>query len=341
MNDAVAPADPHQVPFPVDMPFRMRPHLTRLDREGWSADAPLPRLNNDAAMRAAKRKALRARGTSIGVPDPHRSDVAIARDVAAVLPRIADLRPDVVRREPCPDAWSASDPDGRVWWFPLLSASDPLLHRPATVLHARPSTQTPTSEASAPPAWASLADALALSLPEDLVWMRDTPDGGRASLLHVAFPSHWAPERRAGASLTQLHGPVADGERLRGASTALMRAIVDKGPFRTHVWSLTPSAILDRHTERSGGPTESRALGGIDDTWIRVEVQTTVPFPARCLALFTIRLLIAPLRKVLALEPGRAERLAASIRSMTDAVRRYKGLDRAEDRLLAELDAYR
>lgn len=333
MSDGVAAADPSDVPFPVEAPFRMRADLVRLDE----SDASLfERCSNDDAMRAAKRRAQSERASAIGVPDPQRTDVDIARDVAATLPCIAELRPDVVHAGPSRSAFSAEDPGGRVWSFPLLEPDDPLLASAPDADRARP-------------AWASLADALALSLPEDFAWMRDAagePAGvreGRASLLHVTFPSHWAPERRAGATLADLHGPVADGDALRAASPALIRAMVSKGPFRRHVWSLTTTPELDRHPLRASNPsatTGSPEPSAIHTSWFRVEVQTSLPFPSAGIALFAIRVHVTPLRDVLTLDPARARLLAASIRSMTPEVRRYKGLAPVGDRLVAELDAW-
>lgn len=315
-------------PFPVETPYRMRADLARLDGPA------VPRLPDEATLLAAKREALRMRPDRIRAADPERAPEDVARDVAAGLGALARVRPDVVRPAVPDDAstlhgaygaWTARDPGGRAWTFPTLAADDP-------TLHARPDD----------PPWAGLADAAALALPEDLVWMRDDGGPGRASLLHVAFPSHWEPERRGGASLHELHAPVADGERLRAASTALMRAIARKGPFRRHVWSLNPTASLDRHPRalaEAGAPAGPAGGTGVADTFFRVEVQTTLPNPDAGVALFLIRVRVAPLAEVLDEAPGRAGRLAASIRSMSPAVRAYKGV-READRLLRELDEW-
>lgn len=310
------------LPFPVEVPYRMRPDLERLHGDA------LPELEDDDEARAAKRDALRARVGRIRVPDPERSDAEIARDVAATLPLLARLRPDVVSEAAGPHggAYVARDRDGRAWRFPRLSASDPWLTRAFSADDDPDDTRT----------WTTLVDALALSLPEDLVWFREADGAGRASLLHVAFPSGWSPDERGGARLAELHGPVEDGERLRAASVALTKAMVHKGPFRRHVWSVVGSPDRDRHARRADLP----APAGVDDAWFRVEVQTTLPVPEAGLALFTIRLRIVPLREVLADEPGRAARLASAIASMTPEVLRYKGLDGVAERLTVELGAW-
>ena len=322
MARTAVPADPSTVPFPVEAPYRVRADLARLDD-----DAPaLPRFTDDDAVRDAKRTALRTRRSRVRVLDPSRDPADLTRDVASTLPALAAARPDVVQAGARADAWTAVDPDGTAWCFPRLEPSDPLLAPPG-------------ERASEGSGGSSLADALALSLPEDLVWVRDDGGPGRASLLHVAHPSRWEPERRAGASLTELHDPVADGAALRAASAALMRAIVAKGPFRRYVWSLAPGAELDLHPRATRGKERSGPWT-VDGAWFRVEIQTTLPVPDAALALFTIRLRIAPLRAVLDVDRSRAARLAASIRSMSAEVRRYKDLDGDLRRLLDELDGW-
>ena len=297
---------PAEAPFPVEVPVRMRADLTPL------AGELLARGPDDDALLAAKRDALRLRAERVRGRDPERTLAAAASGVAATLSALARLRPDAVRAAGAGEDGALPGPGrGRAWSFPRLNEElRDLLERSPEPLR--------------------LADALALSLPEDLVWMRNDGAAGRASLLHVAFPSRWAPERRGGASLTELHGPVADGERLRAASAALMRAIAHKGPFERHVWSLAPTPALDLHpraTEAGPARPTDPATGPLASTWWRVERQTTLPFPEADLALFAIRVGIARLDAVLAVEPGRAARLAAALRSMSPAVLDYKGVD--------------
>lgn len=311
------------LPFPVEAPYRMRPDLARLEGPAFE---PCP---DDDVLCAEKARALRHRPERIRVIDPGRGADAVAADVAATLPRIAELRPDVITpaRFAAVAAVTVTDALGRSWTFPALGEEAGELLR------------------ASPPA-TRVADALALSLPDDLAWMRDDGAAGRASLLHVSFPSHWAPDERAGASLAELHGPVADGEALRAASAALMRAIVRKGPFRRWVWSVQATPALNLHPgagdeigDGDGVGAGPEAEGVVARAWFRVERQTTVPFPEAGLALFAIRVRVAPLAPVLAAQPGRAPRLAASVRSMSAGVRAYKGLG-AADALLAELDAW-
>lgn len=341
---------PAPVPFPVEDPYRMRADLRRLDGSPFLPD-------DEAARYQAEKLTLLVRDPGrVRVADPAASPGALHEDVVAVAAALARLRPDAVR--PAAPGAGAGRSDG-----PYPHGSAPAGRygraRPAATvdgfefpLLSERSLQALTTM----PAATRLADALALSLQEDLVWMRDDGRGGRAGLLHVCFPSRWDPGARGGASLLDLHGPVADGERLRTASAPLMAAIASKGPFERHVWSLEQGPDLDRHPARQdraygdapaavpASPSDARGRGDVGDVlaaaWFRVERQTTLPFPDRKLALFAIRVLVAPLLDVLGQHPDRARRLARSIRTMRPQVLRYKGLSERSDALLAALDEY-
>ena len=171
-----------------------------------------------------------------------------------------------------------------------------------------------------------------LACADDLVVLRRSGQGAlRAELLAVAFPSGWPPRRRAGASLLELHAPVAEGHRLQRAAPALSEALLTKGPLRQHVWGLDPDGRLDRDPSApdapSGPPPRDPA-----QWWLRVERQTSVPLPALGRALFTLRPHLVPLP---ALAPERRAVLADAVASMSDEARRYKGIaDIAEDLVL-------
>lgn len=167
-----------------------------------------------------------------------------------------------------------------------------------------------------------------LACSDDLVVLRRSGQGVlHTELLAVAFPSGWAPRRRLGASLLELHAPVADGERLQRAAAALSEALLTKGPLRQHVWGLDPDGRLDRDPSAADAPT------GADPTdparwWLRVEQQTSLPLPALDRALFTIRPHLVPLTD---LTPAQCATLAAAVASMGPAARAYKGITAVAD----------
>ena len=175
--------------------------------------------------------------------------------------------------------------------------------------------------------WELLALAWGLACADDLVVLRRAGPGQlRAELLAVAFPSGWSPRDRAGASLTQLHAPVADGARLQRASAALSEALLTKGPYLQHVWGLDRCGRLDQDPRSS-----------YDDeplVWhLRVERQTSVPLPHLDRALFTIRPYLTPLTE---LTPDQRGRLGQALASMSPESLAYKGVPVA---LVAELNA--
>ena len=155
-----------------------------------------------------------------------------------------------------------------------------------------------------------------LACADDLVVVRRTgPSAVAAELLGVTFPSGWSPRHRAGASLLELHAPVADGERLRRATPALSEMLLTKGPHVQHVWGLSGTGRLDDDPSASvPGPLTGR-------WWLRVERQTTVPLGDR--ALFTIRPWLTPLSD---LSPAQRRTLDVALASMSPESRAYKGV---------------
>ena len=179
--------------------------------------------------------------------------------------------------------------------------------------------------------WEELAEAFLLACADDLVVLRRRGPGQVvAELLGVAFPSGWPPRRRAGATLEQLHAPVADGDRLRRATPGLSEALSTKGPYVQHVWGLDPSGRLDR--DPSAPDAEPPSCPPPWRWWLRVEQQTTLPLGDR--ALFLIRPYLTPLPD---LAPEQQAVLADAVASMSAQALAYKGLVDVRDDLLAWL----
>ena len=205
--------------------------------------------------------------------------------------------------------------DGSVIELPHLAATVDLGHRRARATGP----EVPGQAALlALPAEQVLLVGWLLACSDDLVVLRRTgPTDLVAELMGVAFPSGWSPRARAGASLAQLHDPVADGDRLRRATPALSQMLLTKGPYVQHVWGLSPTGRLDDDTGDAG-----RTVDSADGRWwLRVERQTSLPLGDR--ALFTIRPYLTPLEQL-----TREQRavLDAALASMSPASRAYKGV---------------
>jgi Protein of unknown function (DUF3445) len=203
-----------------------------------------------------------------------------------------------------------------------------------------------------------LAYVWALNMQEDFVLLRgraDPTSHGQelvAEALLVSFPSGWQPQDKLGLNLAQIHQPVADGDDLQRASSRLAQALLHKGPFQRHVWTLADTPRLDRpamsvaqcsapadavdpaksvDSAKSVNPAESaQALHSI---WFRCERQTTLALPAQNRALFLIRTYVVPLLEAASGIERRAA-LVSALRSMSDEVVRYKNLGELRERVL-------
>lgn len=186
----------------------------------------------------------------------------------------------------------------------------------------------------------SLARALRLGLQDDFVLMMQdsasvdsTPGSVRARLLAVAMPSGWDPVEKVGQSFVEIHRSVADATLIQQAAQPLSEMMLGPSFLRRHVWTLANSPSLSRHPADDPGPLAVQ----LPDIWFRCERQTSIGLPGAAGALFLIRVYVAPLLAVLALEPGRASRLRLALASMSPAVVAYKGLEQMRSTVLRDL----
>lgn len=175
--------------------------------------------------------------------------------------------------------------------------------------------------------------ALGLAVQEDLAIVRgpvdQTPD--LLEWLNVCLPSNWVPAEKIGGTFGAVHTPVVHSERLLGAQSQIVRAMVHAGPFVRYVWGIHRDGALC-HNPR----IHQAAPWGADpvrQAYFRVERQTTHGFPALNRALFTIRYWVEPLTET-ATDPWRRERLAEALAHMDDAELAYKGLAAARNHLV-------
>jgi hypothetical protein len=151
--------------------------------------------------------------------------------------------------------------------------------------------------------------------------------------LSVVFASGWDPAQKIGRALFEIHAPVAEGGALRAASERLARAMVEKGPFVRHVWTIADSDSLAR------APGQAARADSVDALWFRCERQVTLPLAAHDRSLFLIRVYLAPLAEV-AGDARRRELIVSALTSMSDEVLAYKGLQRARELIVASWGAH-
>lgn len=159
----------------------------------------------------------------------------------------------------------------------------------------------------------------ALQVEEDVAVMFH----GRLVAICFCFPSSWVPKERIGMTLTDIHQPVADGDRLRAMSQRIAETMADpaQGSFRRHVWTISNSGELSQHPANKSVAVPA----DINDLWFRLETQTTVPLGDGESSVFFVRVETEPLSTFWN-NPEQRETLLASINSMTDGVLEYKNL---------------
>jgi hypothetical protein len=180
-----------------------------------------------------------------------------------------------------------------------------------------------------------------LLVQEDLCVLAPARDGYVLAAAFVCAPSHWRLADKIGKALTAVHEPVPGYQEVLAASVDRLFDRLEPGAliWRSN-WAIGTSRRL---FEPERDPTElARAaqLSAADvgrALYLRVESQTLRRLERSRAVLFTIRVFVDPLEE-LAARPAAARDLAAAIRGLTQAQRRYKSLDRIERPLLGYLD---
>ncbi len=306
----------------VQTPFAMRPGLLRLDAGATHFTA----IDTDHSLHAEKTAVWmrKAAWNCAKDFDPRPALAGIAKIFA--IENIAN------KSRGCSTRWQ-NDP-----FFTDTPAFD------AANVQAQP--QNATFD---PQACELAARSLSLSVAEDFCVIdgdKASPHAGTVPLMCVCVPSHWAPEEKVGLSFAAIHAPVADNALIMQASDHLVRLATSGQSWQRFVWTLSPSGRHDQHPHRHsrtawpGGASAEQFAGA---THFRAERQTLFALRGSTgeptgQAIFTIKVMLKPLMEVVE-TPVMAQRLQASLSSMSDFVLAYKGLASAKKPLLAWLEA--
>ena len=163
---------------------------------------------------------------------------------------------------------------------------------------------------------------MGLQISEDIVIMQH----GRMTAAFFAFPSGWSPDEKAGMTLTEIHGPVADGEELRQASeriSAIMHS--GGGPWSRYVWTISGTEALSLHPAYPRSQPQT-----IDDLWFRYEYQTFDTVVPGETSVFLVKTVTQPYREYVDTD-AKHEIVTRVINTMSDAVLAYKGLHQARE----------
>lgn len=174
---------------------------------------------------------------------------------------------------------------------------------------------------------------------DDLVLMRRGESGWRLAAGSLCFPSSWRLREKFGLPLDMVHGPVpAFGTGTRNANiiARMFDALQPDAPVIRANWSIYPDDAL--HHPSSEGEHVRRfdaARPIIAQGFFRSERQTLVKLPVSGDILFTIRIGVEPLARLVSRGEGPA--LAAVLEALSPEEQVYKGMTVALPRLVEEL----
>ena len=188
-----------------------------------------------------------------------------------------------------------------------------------------------------------------LLVQEDMILMRQGPDGWRLAAGSLCFPSSWSLTEKFGKPMHEIHEPVPQfgpGTRMAELIARMFDRLQPGSPVQRFNWSIQSGDALyhpmshEGRIERAAGRVSK--FPGADAAayaFIRVERQTLRKLPQSGDILFTIRIYLDPMA-VLARHPDRAT-LAASFAEQLQALDTsqldYKGLASDRDRLVGLL----
>ncbi|HVC09257.1 MAG TPA: heme-dependent oxidative N-demethylase subunit alpha family protein [Elusimicrobiota bacterium] len=194
------------------------------------------------------------------------------------------------------------------------------------------------------PAYSSAFDALCCQVQEDVaVVSADESGADHLCALHLCSPGYWAAEEKIGKNFFAIHAPVPGIEKVNAASAAIVRMMIERGPFVRFVWGFTTDRRLNHHPEPPPGIPEGEWRGRdfpAKPFTLRVERQITWGLPEIRSALFFIRVYYIEGESIRS-NPQERALLRSSLSSLSAESRRYKGVEGRLDEILDWLDAPR
>lgn len=161
------------------------------------------------------------------------------------------------------------------------------------------------------------------------------PVDGRMRLVGgcVCFPSSWRLADKLGCSVAEIHTPVPGlNAELETAIDRFLAKLKPGAAATRSNWGLSRSPERNHDPDR-GLPQLERVVE-VGEVFLRIEHQALVALPRSGGVLFGIRLEIVPLDVLLGSRAA-ARGLERALRTMPEAVARYKGLSESRGRLAA------
>ncbi|MEQ9437545.1 MAG: DUF3445 domain-containing protein [Cyclobacteriaceae bacterium] len=187
--------------------------------------------------------------------------------------------------------------------------------------------------------YASLWDALADQVPEDLALWQTVGEEDYLSTIHLCAPNHWAPADKVGKPFSLVHQPVAEMETLRRRYLPMLRSLLKPNTWVRFAWGLGTDTRLNHHPQAPSGLApeawSGRSFEPADpQLFVRIERQTLTGFPEVGAVLFTIRTYFEDVQQLSFTE---RQALAQAVETMSEATLRYKGLFEQREQILAWL----
>jgi hypothetical protein len=165
-------------------------------------------------------------------------------------------------------------------------------------------------------------EAIARVIQEDFAVIAADAQTDRLVAVDIRFPSGFRPEQLAGQCFHSVHVPVPQFADSGAAARSMVRSMTERGPYVRFVWALCTDDLLDHHPDAWPGNTWDDATRA----FLRVERQSTVPFPDASAALFLIR---THLYSVESLTDEQRSTLRKALETMPEELRQYKRLPSA------------
>ncbi|WP_414529491.1 heme-dependent oxidative N-demethylase family protein [Nodularia chucula] len=181
------------------------------------------------------------------------------------------------------------------------------------------------------PSYASILDALAAQIQEDITVVCRAADGSNwLSAIHLCYPNHWSAEAKIGKNFAAIHAPVAGMEKINLRGDAIVNTMIDQKPMVRFAWGLSTDSRLNHHPQPPLGVLVNQWQGRSfnpqhPQLYLRIERQVIWGLPDYEAALFTIRTYFQDC-SVIKQDSVLRAKLCAAIESMTSQSLIYKSL---------------
>ncbi|MEM7300528.1 MAG: DUF3445 domain-containing protein [Pseudomonadota bacterium] len=170
-----------------------------------------------------------------------------------------------------------------------------------------------------------------LLVQDDLILMRKRENGWVLAAASLCFPSHWRLDEKFGRPMGEIHAPIPDlNARIGARIDRIFDNLRPELPVWRENWSLDSDPGLRQAVRNElRHHKHDKAEPSLDTLFLRAEYQTLRKLPVSGDILFTVKILIEPLRRFISGPQGaeRLETLKDQMAAMSPQERNYKNFD--------------